>query len=83
MISNMCVFRANVSITIKRSMIWSYVALLCLFAVLAALVQPLINALPIIVKIIQLKYIWIVVSAGVYTCAISGLIFDIIRSPQM
>lgn len=64
-------------------MLWSYVALIVLFGILAALVQPVINSLPFWIRIIQMKNIWALVSAGVYTCAISGLIFDIIRSPQM
>ena len=64
-------------------MLWSYVALIVVFGVLAALVQPVINSLPFWIRIIQMKNIWAIVSAGVYTCAISGLIFDIIRSPQM
>ena len=29
----------------------------------------------------QNKYLWMVVSAACYTCSISGLVFDIIRSP--
>jgi hypothetical protein len=29
----------------------------------------------------QMKWLWIVICLGVYTCAISGLIFDIIRNP--
>jgi hypothetical protein len=72
-----------VSVEIKRSMIWSYVALLAVMGLLAAMVQPVINALPFLVQVLQTKMLWLVVSAGVYTCAISGLIFDIIRSPQM
>lgn len=75
--------RTNISVEIKRSMLWSYVILLLLFGVLTALIQPVINSLPFWIRIIQLRNIWIVVSAGIYTCAISGLIFDIIRSPQM
>jgi oligosaccharyltransferase complex subunit gamma len=75
--------RANVSITIERSKIGSYLILLAVFAILAALVQPMIHALPTILMILQWKPLWMAVSCGVYTCAISGLIYDIIRSPQM
>jgi len=39
--------------------------------------------MPIWLKLIQAKPLWMLVSGGIYTCAISGLIFDIIRSPQM
>jgi len=33
--------------------------------------------------LLQSKNLWGTVSAGIYTCAISGFIFDIIRSPPM
>ncbi len=75
--------RTGVSVEIKRSMIGSYVMLLVTFGVLAALVRPIINSLEFWLNIIRRKSIWALASAGVYTCAISGLIFDIIRSPQM
>lgn len=75
--------RTSVSIEIKRSMLFSYLLLLFLFGILALLVKPMIDALPFLLKLVQNVGIWAVVSAGVYTCAISGLIFDIIRQPQM
>ena len=75
--------RTSISVKIIRSMFWSYVLLIIIFSILIALVQPVINSLPFWLRIVQLKTIWIIVSGGVYTCAISGLIFDIIRSPQM
>jgi oligosaccharyltransferase complex subunit gamma len=75
--------RASVSVKIERSKLWSYIILLVLFAIVLALVQPVINSLPFWLRMVQWKPIWIVVSCGVYTCAISGMIYDIIRSPQM
>ena len=75
--------RGNVSVKIERSMIGAYIALLVLFGIILALVQPVINSLPVLLRIIQWKPLWIAVSCGVYTCAISGMIYDIIRSPQM
>lgn len=75
--------RTGVSVEIKRSMIGSYILLLVVFAGLMALVRPVIDSLPFWLGLIRRKGIWGVISAGVYTCAISGLIFDIIRSPQM
>lgn len=75
--------RANISVKIERSMIGAYITLIIVFGVLAALVQPVINSLPFLLRIVQWKPLWIAVSCGVYTCAISGLIYDIIRSPQM
>jgi hypothetical protein len=75
--------RTGVSVEIKRSMIWSYLLLLALFGLMAALVRPVINSLPFLLNLVRQRWIWLLVSAGIYTCAISGLIFDIIRSPQM
>eukprot|EP01033_Poteriospumella_lacustris_P006070 gene6070-4359_t len=75
--------RTGVSVEIKRSMIMSYVLLAVVFAIMAALVKPVINSLPTILALVRNTGLWAVVSAGVYTCAISGLIFDIIRQPQM
>lgn len=75
--------RTGVSVEIKRSMIGAYITLFIVFAVLLALVRPAIDSLPFWLGLVRRKSLWGVVSAGVYTCAISGLIFDIIRSPQM
>lgn len=75
--------RGNVSVKIERSMVGSYIMLLVIFAIILALVQPAINSLPLLLRFVQFKPLWIMVSCGVYTCAISGLIYDIIRSPQM
>lgn len=75
--------RTSISVKIERSMFWSYIYLIVIFAILIALVQPVINSLPFWLRIVQFKALWLTVSCGVYTCAISGLIFDIIRSPQM
>jgi len=75
--------RAGVSIKIERSKIVSYIILLVLFALLAAMVQPVIYSMPLILRFLQWKPLWMVVSLGVYTCAISGFIYDIIRNPQM
>jgi hypothetical protein len=75
--------RTNVTVDIERTMLFVYLALVIIFIVIAALVQPVINSLPFWLRLIQLKPLWIAVSFGVYTCAISGFIFDIIRSPQM
>jgi hypothetical protein len=75
--------RANISVTIKRSLFWTYVVILAFFGVMAALVKPVIDSLPFWLRILRNKGLWAIVSAGVYTCAISGLIFDIIRSPPL
>jgi len=75
--------RTGVNVTIKRSVFWVYAVLIVLFSLLALAVKPVINALPFWLSIIQSKTLWSTVSAGVYTCAISGLIFDIIRNPPM
>jgi OST3 / OST6 family, transporter family len=75
--------RSGISIKIERGMIMTYVVLVLVFAILAALVRPVITYLPFFLRMIRTKSLWITVSAGVYTCAISGLIFDIIRTPPM
>lgn len=82
-IANFLRDKTSIKITIKRSMLLSYVMIFVFFGVLLALVQPIISALPFILRIIRLKTIWYIICSGVYTCAISGLIFDIIRSPPM
>ena len=83
MIANFVRERAGVSITIQRSMIGVYVGLLVVFGIVAALVKPIIDSLPFWLSVLRMKPLWITVSVGVYTCAISGFIFDIIRSPPM
>jgi proteasome lid subunit RPN8/RPN11 len=75
--------RSGISIQIEHSMIMTYVILLGIFCGLAALVRPFIEYLPYFLGLIRYKPLWITVSAGVYTCAISGLIFDIIRTPPL
>lgn len=75
--------RTGISVEIKRSMIMSYVVLAVVFGIMIALVKPVIDSLPFLLGLIRNTKLWAMVSAGVYTCAISGLIFDIIRSPQM
>lgn len=74
--------RSGISITIKRSMFMAYVILIVAFGLIALAVPFAINLLPTIISFLQMKPLWALVSAGVYTCAISGLIFDIIRSSQ-
>ena len=75
--------RTGINVKITRSMMTAYITLIVLFAVMAALVRPVINSLPFWLRLVQWKPLWMVISYGIYTCAISGLIFDIIRSPQM
>jgi hypothetical protein len=75
--------RTGVHIEIKSSSFWAYISILTLFSVLALCVEPIINALPLVQAILQSKSLWVAISIGIYTCAISGLIFDIIRSPQI
>lgn len=75
--------KANVDFDIKRSMFYAYVALVLLFGVVVLLINPVIKYMPLLLKIIQFKPLWMFVSAAVYTCAISGFIFDIIRTPPM
>lgn len=82
-IANFVRDRSGVSIDIKRSMVWLYITLLVVLGVLLALVKPVIDSLPFWLNLIRRQSIWVVVSLGIYTCAISGMIFDIIRSPPL
>lgn len=75
--------RTGISVKIERSMIGSYILIIVFFLIIAALVRPVINSLPFWLRLIQWKTPWMLLSYGIYTCAISGLIFDIIRSPAM
>jgi oligosaccharyltransferase complex subunit gamma len=68
---------------IRRSMLFAYLLLAGLFGIVLLLVDPVIRNLPLLLKLVQFKPLWMLVSAVVYTCAISGFIFDIIRSPPM
>lgn len=83
MIASFLKDRSGISIKVERSMIMTYIILIAIFCIVAALVRPVIEYLPFILSLIRLKPLWITVSAGIYTCAISGLIFDIIRTPPM
>ena len=83
MIGNFLRDRSGISIKIERGMLTTYIVLFTIFVILAALVRPVIAYLPFFLRILRMKSLWITVSAGVYTCAISGLIFDIIRDPPM
>jgi len=81
-ISNFVGGRINMSIPIKRSMIGSYFMLIFIFGVIALLVKPIINSLDFWLSLVQSKYLWAFISGAIYTCSISGVVFDIIRSPQ-
>jgi len=76
--------RAGVNVAIKRSQIGMYVFILVLFGIVAACVRPVINSLDtFFLPMLRYTPLWAVISLGVYTCAISGLIFDIIRNPPL
>jgi oligosaccharyltransferase complex subunit gamma len=75
--------KTSLSFPIIRPMFWAYVTLFLMLGAVLLAVRPIINSLPFWIGIIQTKGIWIFLSLGVYVCAISGLIFDIIRSPPM
>lgn len=75
--------RTGVIVSIERSQLWVYLVLLALLALVAACVKPVLDSLDFFLGILRYKPLWAVVSLGVYTCAISGLIFDIIRLPQL
>ena len=75
--------RCGANIPIERSRISVYITILVLFGIVSTLVKPIINSLEgVLLPMLRYKPLWTFLSLGVYTCAISGLIFDIIRSPQ-
>jgi hypothetical protein len=53
------------------------------FVTMALAVQPIINNIGFWLGLIRQKGLWTFLSLSVYTCAISGLIFDIIRGPPL
>ena len=75
--------RTAINIPIHRSMVGTYILLFFAFVCLIFVASIVVNHLEFWLKVIRVKMLWVVVSLGVYTCAISGLIFDIIRSPPM
>jgi hypothetical protein len=68
-------------ITIYKSPMPVIMFMLTLLGLLAVSAKHLINLIPWVLQKAQNKYVWMVVSAACYTCSISGLVFDIIRSP--
>ena len=76
--------RTGMSVTIERSMIMAYIWLAIFFGVVLAAIPYIMNSLDSFwLPLMRSKKLWAIVSGGIYTCAISGLIFDIIRSPPM
>lgn len=76
--------RTGQNVTIERSMIMSYIWLTIFFGGILALIPYVMRSLDSFwLPLVRSKSLWAILSAGVYTCAISGLIFDIIRSPPM
>lgn len=75
--------KAGVHFKVYEPMWMSYLYLLIFFSIMLLIVRKVITDLEYYISFIQLKGIWMTVSLGIYVCAISGLIFDIIRSPPM
>lgn len=76
--------RTGLSVTIERSMIMSYIWLTVFFGGIMAFIPYVMRTLDTFwLPLVRSKSLWATLSAGIYTCAISGLIFDIIRSPPM
>lgn len=73
----------GVDISIHRSQLTLYVTIIAMFAAVLASIRPVITHLDLILSLIRIKGFWLIASLGVYTCSISGFIFDIIRSPPM
>ena len=75
-------YKSGVDVKIEKSAFMAYVMTILCFGGIAALVPRIINSLDTYwLPLAQSKKLWGFVSIVVYTCAISGLIFDIIRNP--
>ena len=75
-------YKTDVTVVIAKSMIMVYVMTILCFGGIAALVPYIINSLDTFwLPLVQSKALWVIVSGGVYICSISGLMYDIIRSP--
>lgn len=75
--------RTGVHIPIKRSMWMAYLTVAFMFGLMAMFVKPIIDNINFWLGLIRKKSLWIFVSYALYTCAISGMIYDIIRNPAM
>jgi oligosaccharyltransferase complex subunit gamma len=73
--------RTGISVKIDKPMFFAYLTLFILFGVALLAVRSVIRNLEWWINFVQIKSIWVTISLGIYVCAISGLIFDIIRSP--
>jgi len=75
--------RTGTSVEVKRSMLGAYLTLAVVFGLLALMVRPVIERMNLWLSIIRRKGIWTLVSLGFYAVGVSGIIFDVIRSPQL
>uniref|UniRef100_A0A7S2UY50 Magnesium transporter protein 1 n=1 Tax=Fibrocapsa japonica TaxID=94617 RepID=A0A7S2UY50_9STRA len=66
---------------IVRSTTRAVLTLVLLAVGAACLARPIIHRLPTIINLLRNKMLWLLVSLGMYTCSISGMIYDIIRNP--
>ena len=82
-LANFLSTKSGESFHIYKPMLMAYLTLGVFLAFLLYLIRSVIKNLEWWVALIQIKSIWMTVSLGIYVCAISGLIFDIIRSPPM
>ena len=81
--ANFVMEKTKMSFTINKPMFFVYLNLALFITIIVMLIRPIINSIEFWISMIQIKGIWVTISIGVYVCAISGLIFDIIRSPPM
>jgi len=71
----------GVKINITRSVLKALMSL-CIFVLILVLsIKPIVNNSDYFLAILRKKAIWMVVSLGLYTTSISGMIYDIIRNP--
>lgn len=74
-------YKTGVNVVFEKSLIMAYIMTILCFVGIIALIPRIINSVAFWKSYLQWKPLWVFVSAAVYVCSISGLIYDIIRSP--
>jgi oligosaccharyltransferase complex subunit gamma len=76
--------RTGYNVQIAQSNWGVYISIITFVLILIFLIPHIIASMDTLwLPLIRSKLLWIIVSATVYTCTISGFIFDIIRAPPL
>lgn len=75
-------YKTGVNVKIEKSPLMAYVMTIVCFGGIALLVPRIINSLDTFwLPMAQNKNFWTFISGTIYCCSISGLIYDILRTP--